>query len=43
MLGALAGASLGARVQTSLPATNARFVTGGLLVVVGAVVIGQSL
>ncbi len=43
VLGALAGAGAGARVQTSLPATNARLVTGGLLAVVGFVVIGRSL
>ena len=43
VLGALAGAMVGARVQSHLPAGRARLVTGVLLAIVGAVVIGRTL
>lgn len=43
VLGALIGATAGSRVQTGLPAGRARVVTGTLLVLVAAVVIGRSL
>lgn len=41
-LGAVLGASVGARVQTSLPASRARLVTGALLAVVAIVVLVRS-
>jgi uncharacterized membrane protein YfcA len=43
VLGALVGATAGARVQSRLPANKVRFVTGGLLVLVATVVIVRSL
>ena len=43
VLGAMGGATIGSRVQTGLPATRARTVTGVLLILVAAVVIGRSL
>ena len=42
-LGALVGAALGARVQARLQASRARLVTGAILLVVAAVVIGRTL
>lgn len=43
LLGALAGGLFGARVQARVHATVARRITGGLLLVVAAVVIGRTL
>lgn len=43
VLGALAGAWLGASVQTRLPASRARVVTGTILIIVSIVVIGRTL
>ncbi|MEZ5239426.1 MAG: sulfite exporter TauE/SafE family protein [Microthrixaceae bacterium] len=43
LLGGLVGASLGARLQIGLPAARARIVTGLILLVVAAVVIGRTL
>ncbi len=43
VLGSLLGATLGAKLQARLHAKHARLVTGGLLVVVAVVVIGNSL
>ncbi|MFZ4517642.1 MAG: sulfite exporter TauE/SafE family protein [Microthrixaceae bacterium] len=43
LLGALVGGVLGARTQARIHATTARRVTGGLLLVVAAVVIGRTL
>ncbi len=43
LIGAIAGGLLGARVQARIHATTARRVTGGLLLVVAAVVLGRTL
>ncbi|MFV0316994.1 MAG: sulfite exporter TauE/SafE family protein [Microthrixaceae bacterium] len=42
VLGALAGAAIGSRVQTAIPPSSARYVTGALLLVVAVVVIWRS-
>lgn len=43
VLGALAGAWIGSHIQTRLPASRARLMTGSILIIVSMVVIGRTL